>query len=101
MKTQNLLPLGVHVVVDLLVGDGQHHDEDPQQHHADHELVEDPHWHHRPVDGVSAQLPDQDAVGHVVSRHAGQIPKQDSADPEVDSNNFKRQKVCFLFSTET
>ena len=42
-----LLPLSVKVVVDLLVGDGHHDDEDPQQHHAHQELVDHPHGHHR------------------------------------------------------
>jgi hypothetical protein len=29
-----LLPLSVEAVVDLLVGVGEHHNQDPQQHHA-------------------------------------------------------------------
>ena len=76
-----ILPLRVHVVVYLLVGDGEHDDEDPEQHHADHELVEDPHGHHGGVDRVGAHLADQDAAAHVVSRHTGQVPQHHARDP--------------------
>ena len=62
-----LLPLCVHVIINLLVGDGEHDDEDPEEHHADHELVEDPHGHHRGVDDISPHLPDQDTAGHVIT----------------------------------
>ena len=41
-----LLPLSVQVIVNLFVGDGHHDDEDPEQHHADQELVHHPHGHH-------------------------------------------------------
>ena len=76
-----ILPLRVHVVVYLLVCDGEHDDEDPEQHHADHELVEDPHGHHGGVDRVGAHLADQDAAAHVVSRHPGQVPQHHARDP--------------------
>ena len=42
-----VLPLGVQVLIDLVVGDRHHDDEDPQQDDADQELVDDPHRHHR------------------------------------------------------
>ena len=41
------LPLLVEVVIDPPVGDGHHDDEDPEQHHADQELVGGPHWNGR------------------------------------------------------
>jgi hypothetical protein len=41
----NLLPLSVEAVVDLLVCVGEHHDQDPQQHHA--------HLHHNPLHHLS------------------------------------------------
>ena len=77
----DILPLGVHVVVDLLVCDGEHDDEDPEQHHADHELVEDPHGHHRRVDGVSSRSSLHDAAGHVVTGHSGQVLGHHNVDP--------------------
>ena len=46
-KSPNLLPLRVEVVVNLLVGDGHHDDQDPQEHDTDQELVDHPHGHHR------------------------------------------------------
>ena len=51
-----LLPLSVHVIVYFLVSDGEHDNEDPEEHHADHELVEDPHGDHGPVDGAAPIL---------------------------------------------
>ena len=78
----DILPLCVHVVVDLLVCDGQHHDEDPEQDHTDHELVEDPHGDHRRVDRVSSRSPLHDAAGHVVTGHAGQVLGHHNVDPE-------------------
>ena len=60
-----ILPLRVHVVVYLLVCDGEHDDEDPEQHHADHELVEDPHWHGGDLDGSRAQMMCHHAIRHV------------------------------------
>ena len=76
-----ILPLRVHVVVYLLVCDGEHDDEDPEQHHADHELIEDPHGHHGCVDGVSSRSPLHDAAGHVVTRHPGQVLGHHQVDP--------------------
>ena len=79
-----ILPLGVHVVVYLLVSDGQHHDEDPQEDHADHELVEYPHGHHSRVDGVGPRPPDEDTAGHVVSGHPSEAQGQHAVDPEIE-----------------
>ena len=76
------LPLCIHVVVDFLVCDGQHHYEYPQQDHADHELVENPHRHHGGVDGVGPGPPDEDTAGHVVSGDPTETKCQDAADPE-------------------
>ena len=77
------LPLCVHVVVDFLVCDGQHHYEYPQQDHADHELVENPHRHHGGVDGVGPGPPDEDTAGHVVSGHPAETKCKHAADPEM------------------
>ena len=41
-----LLPLSVEVIINFLVGDGHHDDEDPEEDHADQELVDHPHGHH-------------------------------------------------------
>ena len=80
---QDSLPLCVHVVVYFLVSDGEHHNEDPQEDHADHELVEDPHGHHGGVDGVGPGPPDEDTAGHVVSGHPAEPKCQDVVDPEM------------------
>ena len=87
-----VLPLGVHVVIDLLVGDGQHHDEDPQEDHADHELVEDPHGDHGLVDHVSPCLPDESAGGHIVPGQPGQVVGCHHLDPEAH--------LLFIFFTD-
>ena len=77
------LPLCVHVVVYFLVCDGQHHNEYPQEDHADHELVEYPHGHHGRVDGVCPGPPDEDTAGHVVSGDPGEAKCEDAGDPEM------------------
>ena len=87
-----VLPLGVHVVIDLLVGDGQHHDQYPQQDHADHELVEDPHGHHGGVDGVGPGPPYEDTAGHVVPRYTAEILQEDAGDPEMVKSIKLRSK---------
>ena len=78
-----VLPLCVHVVIDLLVSDGEHHDEDPQEHHADHELVEDPHGDHGLVDHICPGLPDECAGCHVIPRQPRQVVRCHCLDPEV------------------
>ena len=64
-----LLPLGVEVVVDLLVGDGHHDDEDPEQHHAHQELVDHPHGHHGRLQVLRALPPRDDTLQQVVTGH--------------------------------
>ena len=80
-----VLPLCVHVVIDLLVGDGEHHDEDPQEDHAYHELVEDPHGDHGLVNHVGPGLPDECAGRHVISGESRQVVCRHRLDPEVTS----------------
>ena len=43
---KNLLPLSIQVVIDFLVSDGHHDNEDPEKNHADEELVNYPHGNH-------------------------------------------------------
>ena len=88
-----VLPLGVHVVVDFLIGDGEHHDEDPEEDHADHKLVEDPHGDHRLVDHVGPGLPDQGAGCHVVPGQARQVPGHHRPDPEVELLAYYEQNT--------
>ena len=61
-----VLPLRFQVVVDLPVRDGQHDDQDPEQHDADEELVDDPHRHHRRRDRLLSKSPHLNARVHVV-----------------------------------
>ena len=68
-----VLPLGLQVVVDLPVGDRQHHDEDPEEHDADKELVDDPHRHHCRRDRLLPKSSHLDAGVHVVLRDLGLV----------------------------
>ena len=43
LDVAHLLPLSVKVVIDLLVSDGHHDNQDPEEHHADQELINHPH----------------------------------------------------------
>ena len=64
-----VLPHVVEVGQDLVVGDGEHDDEDPQEDHGDKELVHDPHGHHGGLEEVSALSPRLDTVRQMTARH--------------------------------
>ena len=67
----NLLPLCVEVVVDFLVCDGHHDDEDPQEDDTDQELVHDPHGDHRVLEVLWPLSSGDDALQEVVPWHLG------------------------------
>ena len=64
-----VLPHVVEVGQDLVVGDGEHDDEDPQEDHGDKELIHDPHGHHGGLEEVPALSPRLDAVRQMTARY--------------------------------
>ena len=61
-RVQNLLPLRVEVVVNFLISDGHHDDQDPQEHDTDQELVDHPHGHHRVLEVLRPLSPGDDTL---------------------------------------
>ena len=66
---QILLPLCVKIVVNFSISDGHHDNEDPEEHHADQELVHHPHWHNSGLQVFWAFFPNCDAAGQSVPIH--------------------------------
>ena len=62
-----LLPLRVEVVINFLVGDGHHDDEDPEEDHADQELVDHPHRHHGCLKVLGSLSPRDHTIQQVVA----------------------------------
>ena len=71
LRVSYSLPLRVKVVIDLLVSDGHHDDEDPEEDDADQELVDDPHGDHRVLKVLRTLSSGDDALQQVISWHLG------------------------------
>ena len=65
----SILPLCVEVCQDLVVGDGEHDDEYPEEHHAHQELVHHPHGHHGSLEKLRAWSVSYDAGVKILLRH--------------------------------
>ena len=64
-----IFPHVVEVGQYLVVGDGQHHDEDPQQDHRHEELVDHPHGHHGRLEEVTPLPSGLDTGGQLATGH--------------------------------